>query len=707
MGAAPLAPARRSVDRFFEFSLLGMLASGYLAVLSSGSISLPLALAVAACIALRALMAGGLVRFDPGPRLLTAVTLAYIGFYPIDYFFISGGFLEATVHLLLFLAMVKVITARTERDFVYVKLIAFMELLAASILSASPLFFLFLALFLLFALATFAGTEMRRSASRPVLVVRSGLRTFSRRLSVMVAGLFLGILVMTGGLFFLLPRTARAAFQHWIAPRYHLPGFSNEVVLGKLGEIKKQTTAVMHARFEQGVIPPPLKWRGAALVHFDGRRWWGGNANGEVLRADRGIVTLVDPEERSLRVGRRLAYEVQLKDLAGSTLFFAGTPEFLQIRTPVLYKTPAATFRTTSMGVNGISYNVAAFFDSRDPAGRLEAVDLPLELVREYTRLPELDGRIAVLARQVTDAQSGVRAKSEALERYLRTQFGYSTDLLEQEVPDPLAHFLFERRKGHCEYFASAMAVMLRSLGIPARVVTGFQGGVQNPVNGWYVIRASDAHSWVEAWIPDRGWSTFDPTPPDPSAVSLSLFARLGFYLDAAEVFWQDWILNYDLERQVTLASKVEESSRRFDFRWMEQLPGKAAAGLHALWNALWREAAGLAVALTVIVLLLWKAPAAWDWMRTRHRVRRLQSGQGSASDATLLYLRMLSVLRRRGVEKPSWLTPNEFVCVLQDPQLAGMVGELTAAYNEVRFGNSREAAPRLVALLERIESAH
>ena len=81
------------------------------------------------------------------------------------------------------------------------------------------------------------------------------------------------------------------------------------------------------------------------------------------------------------------------------------------------------------------------------------------------------------------------------------------------EPADPLADFLFERRKGHCEYFASAMAVMLRTLGIPSRLVTGFQGGAYNPVSGWSVVRASDAHSWVEAWIDGRGWITFDPTP--------------------------------------------------------------------------------------------------------------------------------------------------------------------------------------------------
>ena len=137
-------------------------------------------------------------------------------------------------------------------------------------------------------------------------------------------------------------------------------------------------------------------------------------------------------------------------------------------------------------------------------------------------------------------------------------------------MPDPLANFLFDRRKGHCEYFASAMAVMLRTVGIPSRVVTGFASGVYNPLTGWQVVRASDAHSWVEAWIAGRGWRTYDPTPADPSAIESPFMARTALFFDAAEQFWQDWVLSYDLERQSTLASRALQTSRGAKSQWME-----------------------------------------------------------------------------------------------------------------------------------------
>ena len=208
------------------------------------------------------------------------------------------------------------------------------------------------------------------------------------------------------------------------------------------------------------------------------------------------------------------------------------------------------------------------------------------------------------------------------------------------------------RRKGHCEYFASAMAVMLRTLGIPSRLVTGFQGGVLNPISGWSVVRASDAHAWVEAWIPGRGWMTFDPTPAARQTPRPSVLARLFFYMDAAEMFWQDWVVNYDIQRQATLAFRMQSSGRVLGTRWFDRLRlawlGWQTTALRAA-----RTYGGMALALAVIGVAGWLAvPEVWAWWKTRRRLRKARRGEARASDATLLYLRMLHLLRRRGYHK-------------------------------------------------------
>src|SRR5882724_3569240 len=166
--ATQVSPA----DRFFEFSLLGLLASAFLAVVGSGFLDMPTTAITAAALFIRALITAGFFRLDLPPGLVTAVTVAYLGFYPLDYFFISEAFVPSAVHLVFFVAVVKILTAHTNRDFLFLKVIAFLELLAACVLSARVNFFGFLLLFLILGVATFASGEIRQSARKTGAVAK-------------------------------------------------------------------------------------------------------------------------------------------------------------------------------------------------------------------------------------------------------------------------------------------------------------------------------------------------------------------------------------------------------------------------------------------------------------------------------------------------------------------------------------------------------
>src|SRR5581483_6937368 len=131
-----------------------------------------------------------------------------------------------------------------------------------------------------------------------------------------------------------------------------------------------------------------------------------------------------------------------------------------------------------------------------------------------YLRLPRQDRRITDLARQITALATNSYDRAVAIQDYLCHNFGYTLDPLAIDVSDPIGSFLFKSRRGYCEYFAAAMTVMLRSLNIPARLVNGFQTGTYNRVGKDFVVRARDAHSWVEVYFPQYGWIPFDPTPP-------------------------------------------------------------------------------------------------------------------------------------------------------------------------------------------------
>jgi len=277
------------------------------------------------------------------------------------------------------------------------------------------------------------------------------------------------------------------------------------------------------------------------------------------------------------------------------------------------------------------------------------------------------------LARDLTAGAATQEDKARALQEHLRHDYGYTLELLPATVPDPLANFLFVRKKGHCEYFASAMAMMLRSLGIPSRVATGFLSGEYNPMTGWQVE-------------PGRAFAGCSRPPSSAKTGRLHPAKALP---------------GYDVNRQIVLASRMQESGRQMGFGWIDD----AAAWLESGARTGRVYLIGILVGLVLGIGAILYGPAAVLRWRGHLRLRRAQRGAAQASDATVLYERMLQLLERRGFQKPPWLTPAEFARVLPASEIALLVEDLTAAYNEVRFGGRRDAAPRMVWLLQRLEA--
>ena len=174
--------------------------------------------------------------------------------------------------------------------------------------------------------------------------------------------------------------------------------------------------------------------------------------------------------------------------------------------------------------------------------------------------------------------------------------------------------------------------------------------------------------------------------------------------MDAAEVFWQDWVMSYDIERQLLLAERMGRSSRSFSTEWQMRLTAWRKFGARQL-ELLRPKAPGIFFALAAALLfarLLW--PRMRQVLMHRRSLEPLQRGRARAGDATLLYERMLRTLSRRGYEKPPWVTPLEFLAQLPESARSPALRELTIAYNALRFGGSQEGAPRILALLEQIE---
>ncbi len=326
-----------------------------------------------------------------------------------------------------------------------------------------------------------------------------------------------------------------------------------------------------------------------------------------------------------------------------------------------------------------------------------------------YLQLPALDSRIPQLAAQISGAASNSYDKAVALEAYLKSHFGYTLQLPGSPVADPLANFLFERKQGHCEYFASSMAVMLRTLRIPSRVVNGFIGDEFNDITGSYVVRARNAHAWVEAYFPGYGWITFDPTP-DSTTGSPQGWGRVMLYLDAASSFWREWVISYDTAHQSVLGQTVLSGTRSSLERTRMWARLRYARMLN--WARKSQQSAErtpgrwFAGGAMVVVLLLGLANA--RRIARMIRRRRLQAHPERAPDqaAAMWYERMARYLARRGVQKSPAQTAQEFVRVIPDERLRTQVGRFTDAYESARFGNSVDDAQRLPELYDEVELA-
>jgi len=219
------------------------------------------------------------------------------------------------------------------------------------------------------------------------------------------------------------------------------------------------------------------------------------------------------------------------------------------------------------------------------------------------------------------------------------------------------------------------------------------------------LIRAGDAHAWVEAWIPGHGWTTFDPTPPGPPP-GFALAPRLALYLDAADGLWREWVVKYDPSHQGSLMDRAQQGAARLGIRWFDTLSEGRTFwdGPRGRWL---RRMGPRLLAAMALAALLWRAIPSAIWaLGMRRRVRRVRRGQVAEGDAALLYRRMLRILKRRGYQKPPWFTPAEFAATLPQTRLGEVACEFTAAYNAWRFGGRTDAAPRLAALLDEMRRA-
>ncbi len=626
-----------------------------------------------ACLLAAAILAGR-INAGPGahPRLWNALALGALVFFPIDALLLSRNLIGAALRLMSFVVVYRCLNLHGHRELRQSVNLSFVQILAGAASTTEIGFAFILATYTLIALWTLMALASERTDAG---AGARGNPSTTPALAMTGATLALG-----GVLFLVIPHVGTGYLQRSSPGQDSITGFTDRVELGSISRIKKNRAIAMRVRLPSGsgLVEPislPLRWRGMALDTFDGRSWSQGKTT-----------------KHWLAPGPDGAYRLGLEPIGGESPL---EQEFIlePFLAPVIFTAPGATRvipdRSHSMGIDEsgvihlrapavgrLRYKAFSVMPDRAEAGvGMEAGTPGMETMARYLLLPRIDPSIAALARRVTASAAQDYDKARLIEDHLRSHYRYTLNVNDSGVADPLAHFLLEGNPGHCEYFATSMAVMLRHLEIPSRVVTGFSAGEWSQLTQSFVVRQSDAHSWVEAWFARRGWATFDPTPA-PSILDArpGLMARIASGFDRVELWWDTYVIGLDLLDQQVLVMTVRDTAARVLATTGQALAGTFSFSLEGV--KAWPTATALmALALAVLGML---------------RLRRWRRAPLAAgSPATEAFRRFEATWAARGIRRLPGQTPLELAREIERRVVEsdGVARDFVSAYYRRRYG--------------------
>jgi len=528
--------------------------------------------------------------------------------------------------LLLLLAL-KCLDKNKSRDHLQIYALAILLVAGSSLLSLDSTFFFYL-VSLIFLLGT-ANILLAYFRENPKIDF-SALELSS----IIGHSLIIPFLVvpLTLALFVLLPRTSYPFFSFLNRQAQAGSGFSDQVRLGKISQIQLDDSLVFRAAMERKE-DRFLYWRGIVLDDFDGLSW---RASGTAEEAR---------QDQTLR-GKTVSYTVYLEPAEYQTLFTLDKPIYVSFRNAI--RSGDRTYQAREQLSRKISYGGVSVLTDTEPAAAPER--------GRYLLLPPLGEEIRLLGGTIGNGRRKAEIPAAVVAYLSRDPFRYSLQNLPQTA-SPLEDFLLRSHRGNCEYFASSMAVILRSHGIPSRLIGGYRGGYYNEIAGYYSIQQRHAHVWVEAYISDQGWVRYDPTPAipeeDAGAPWRKLIFKLRMTLDILDYYWNMHVINYDLQQQYALLLTMTNYMQMPEFSNIE-----------------WQKAIPLLAPLTILVLIIALL------FRTRGKTRRLWRTKEDR-----LLKRFLALLDRQGLHKKEYMGLEEFLNGMPAGSLKEQAGKFVSIF--------------------------
>ena len=616
------------------------------------------------------------------PPIRFSVWLTGLIVLPSIYFIWKPPILDLTVWFLIFILLTRFVFKSELNDYLYGYLISIVCLLIGALFIHDMVFgLLFMSFYLVLSWCLmFYNMMVERVGTHcpPSGFLQTGEHeTTGFPLFALSATMILASFLLTAAIFVSFPRLG-LGFLELNSAEGPVSGFSNRVELGEVGRIKQNDSVVMRVEFRKNgqVYRPPYKvlWRGVNLDYYNGKTWFSTlppawqalNLQGQGAQ----LFSVPAPKEMVVQ-------DIYMESFNSPVIFTYGLPLEIEGTFKTIQMDQGYSLKTTDNHTGPRRYTIIA------DIGNLQAnyprpvhFNLPKIYPDRFLQLPKTSARTLKLAHDLVNANDSEAVKANKILKYLKSQYGYSLDMERKTHVSALDEFLFERKEGHCEYFASAMAVLLRLNGIPSRVITGFASTEWNDLGQYMVVRQTHAHSWVEAYIPRRGWQLYDPTPADPAAVTKesSLLARR---LDLMRLYWQRYVIRYSMQDQIQLVDYLNRETQDFKDRWKNWETPSFKEMLNTLRNHPW------------ILLLIAAGLVGWRLVSQKYHWRGSPWGS-RLPFAVDMYREMLKRLESQGIFKARNATHLEFLKTLTGlpPEKRNAVESITHFYEQKRFGN-------------------
>jgi hypothetical protein len=603
--------------------------------------------------------------------------------------------LQASLYVLVFLMANKLLTLSRLKDVPQLFVIGFLEFLSAAVLTVE---FWYAGAFVVYLLTAIWALLMYHLSCEAVQSMNVADEARLILMAVPLTARFfwttnaiaIAALVVASGIFLVMPRTGFGFFQQANGTPIRTSGFSEKVDLGVIGAVKQDATLVMRVQFPEleGEPAERMYLKGSSFDYYTGQSWTNTFSKKRLSAKTEDGLFEIGSGRALARNTRRVNQDILLEPLDTSVLF--GLPFVDQVRGPF------ALLETDSMGglwlphtvPRRLQYTISSIstpLSHEDRQGALS--DYPPEIKRRFLQLPTIDPRIGDLTHAVTRDITTSYGMTIAIKQHLLSHYAYSLDVGSMHTASPLEGFLFTRKTGYCEHYATAMVIMLRTIGIPARLVTGFLPGEWNDFGHYYTVRQQDAHAWVEVWFPRSGWVTFDPTPSVMKAFSNPLLKQVGGIIDSIRLKWDRFVIHYSFYDQMTAAQRARDQG--------ESVRASIVSILGTLknWSGLRSESGTMRISpppwMSLATLLLCALLLLVMSALFRKRTAKVVFSNRDIA-AIHMYERMLAVLATRGVNKRPEMTPLEFSKRIWKEYGAegALVQELTVLYYQVRFGH-------------------